>query len=432
MSKEMGKTRVPKLRFPEFREAKEWELINLQEMCSLITKGTTPTSIGFKFIGSGINFIKIESIEESGKINLSKVAFISEECNNALNRSKLKEKDILFSIAGALGVVAIVHRESLPANINQALAIIRLKNGYSHNYLSIFLNSLFIQSEIKKIKAGAAQPNISLGQLGNFSIFLPKEKEQQKIAACLSYLDDLITTQNQKLKALQAHKKGLMQQLFPAEGETVPRVRFGEFLDGEEWEEKTLGECLLQKPEYGINAAAVPFSKNLPTYLRITDISEDGYYLRNQMVSVEKDVTKENYLNEGDIVLARTGASVGKSYKYRATDGKLVFAGFLIRVKPNSKKINSELLFQFLSTEKYWRWVNFISARSGQPGINGVEYASMPITLPPTLNEQQKIAATLTSLDDLLTTQTQKLEALKMHKKGLMQQLFPNPNEIEE
>jgi len=428
----MGKTRVPKLRFPEFREAKEWELINLQEMCSLITKGTTPTSIGFKFIGSGINFIKIESIEESGKINLSKVAFISEECNNALNRSKLKEKDILFSIAGALGVVAIVHRESLPANINQALAIIRLKNGYSHNYLSIFLNSLFIQSEIKKIKAGAAQPNISLGQLGNFSIFLPKEKEQQKIAACLSYLDDLITTQNQKLKALQAHKKGLMQQLFPAEGETVPRVRFGEFLDGEEWEEKTLGECLLQKPEYGINAAAVPFSKNLPTYLRITDISEDGYYLRNQMVSVEKDVTKENYLNEGDIVLARTGASVGKSYKYRATDGKLVFAGFLIRVKPNSKKINSELLFQFLSTEKYWRWVNFISARSGQPGINGVEYASMPITLPPTLNEQQKIAATLTSLDDLLTTQTQKLEALKMHKKGLMQQLFPNPNEIEE
>lgn len=223
-----------------------------------------------------------------------------------------------------------------------------------------------------------------------------------------------------------------MQQLFPAEGETVPRVRFGEFLDGEEWEEKTLGECLLQKPEYGINAAAVPFSKNLPTYLRITDISEDGYYLRNQMVSVEKDVTKENYLNEGDIVLARTGASVGKSYKYRATDGKLVFAGFLIRVKPNSKKINSELLFQFLSTEKYWRWVNFISARSGQPGINGVEYASMPITLPPTLNEQQKIAATLTSLDDLLTTQTQKLEALKMHKKGLMQQLFPNPNEIEE
>ena len=138
-----------------------------------------------------------------------------------------------------------------------------------------------------------------------------------------------------------------------------------------------------------------------------------------------KEVTEDNYLTEGDIALARTGASVGKSYKYRVEDGELVFAGFLIRVKPNETKLNSEFLSQFLSTEQYWKWVIFSSARSGQPGINGKEYASMPLPLPPSLEEQQKIADCLTSLDNRISAQTQKIEALKLHKKGLMQGLFP-------
>lgn len=209
----------------------------------------------------------------------------------------------------------------------------------------------------------------------------------------------------------------------------VPELRFPEFRDAGEWEEYQLGQCLVRHPEYGINAPAVPYSDNLPTYLRITDISDDGNFLRNPRVSVAKKVNDENYLDEGDIVLARTGASVGKSYKYKRTDGRLVFAGFLIRVRPNEGKLNSELFFQFLSTEQYWRWVDFSSARSGQPGINGNEYASLPLPLPPTLNEQQKIADCLSSIDELITAQTQKLGTLKAHKKGLMQQLFPAEGE---
>lgn len=210
----------------------------------------------------------------------------------------------------------------------------------------------------------------------------------------------------------------------------VPKLRFSEFKDSGEWKTKKLGQCLLQHPEYGINAAAVPYSNKLPNYLRITDISEDGFYLRNQKVSVEKEVTEANYLKEGDLVFARTGASVGKSYKYRVEDGDLVFAGFLIRVRPNREILNSDLLFQYLSTEQYWRWVNFTSTRSGQPGINSNEYSSMPILLPPSIEEQKKIADCLSSLDELITSQSQKLQALKTHKKGLMQQLFPAEGEM--
>ncbi|WP_419637616.1 restriction endonuclease subunit S, partial [Thiolapillus sp.] len=135
------------------------------------------------------------------------------------------------------------------------------------------------------------------------------------------------------------------------------------------------------------------------------------------------------YLSVGDIVLARTGASVGKSYKYRSKDGKLVFAGFLIRIKSNPEKLNSEFLFQYLYTGRYWRWVEFSSARSGQPGINGAEYASMLLPIPPELSEQQKIAHCLSSLDEVIGLQAKKVQALKQHKKGLMQQLFPAEGE---
>jgi type I restriction enzyme S subunit len=288
-----------------------------------------------------------------------------------------------------------------------------------------------IREQIKKESQGAKVLGLSSGRLSSISVVYPaNEKEQKKIADCLSSVDELITTEAQKLGTLKAHKKGLMQQLFPTKGETLPKLRFPEFRDAGEWEDTTLGECLSRHPEYGINAPSVPYSENLPTYLRITDISDDGQIHQDQRVSVAKDVTDENYLEKGDIVLARTGASVGKAYRYRTEDGRLVFAGFLIRVRTDEKKLSSKFLFQFLGTEQYWRWVAFSSARSGQPGINGNEYASLPLKLPPQLEEQQKIADCLSSIDDLITTQTQKIDALKAHKKGLMQQLFPAMDEV--
>jgi len=233
-----------------------------------------------------------------------------------------------------------------------------------------------------------------------------------------------------------------MQQLFPAEGETLPQLRFPEFQKAPEWEEKRLGELLLRQPDYGVNAPAAPYSKDLPVYLRITDISDDGHYLQDKKVSVAIEVTKESYLNEGDIVLARTGASVGKSYRYRKDDGNFVFAGFLIRIKPNNAKILSDFLFNYFSTKRYWKWVGITSTRSGQPGINSSEYATLQVSLPPSnehgdglnehgdgLLEQQKIVDCLSSLDDLISTQTQKIDMLKLHKKGLLQGLFPQINE---
>jgi type I restriction enzyme, S subunit len=211
----------------------------------------------------------------------------------------------------------------------------------------------------------------------------------------------------------------------------VPKLRFPKFRGAEEWEHARLGKLLKKSPEYGVNAAAVPFTEGLPQYLRITDISDDGTYLSDKKVSVDLEPTEQIYLDEGDIVLARTGASVGKSYRYRKEDGRLVFAGFLIRVKPNPELLVSEYLANFLTTEHYWKWVATTSARSGQPGINSVEYGSLAVPLPADFAEQQEIAECLSSVDELIAAQARKVDALKTHKKGLMQQLFPREGETQ-
>ena len=211
----------------------------------------------------------------------------------------------------------------------------------------------------------------------------------------------------------------------------VPKLRFPEFREAGEWVDTPLGKLLVSKPDYGVNAAAVPFSANLPKYLRITDISQDGRYLPGKKVSVDLDAAEESYLDIGDIVLARTGASVGKSYRYREEDGKLVFAGFLIRIKPNQSDTDSIYLANFLTSNQFWNWVATTSARSGQPGINSYEYSLLPIPLPPKLAEQQRIADCLSSLDELIAAQARKVNTLKTHRKGLMQQLFPREGETQ-
>ncbi len=209
------------------------------------------------------------------------------------------------------------------------------------------------------------------------------------------------------------------------EKKLIPLLRFSAFIGDGEWENVKLGDCLLQTPDYGLNAPAVPYSESLPTYLRITDITDSGKFDKSHLVSVNAELSSENSLQEGDLVVARTGASVGKVYKYRKEDGPLVFAGFLIRLRPNPNRCNSEYLFQYMLSPSYKRWVNITSTRSGQPGINSTEYASLSVPFPQKLPEQQKIADCLSSIDSYISSVNEKIEQLKAHKKSLMQKLFP-------
>lgn len=192
----------------------------------------------------------------------------------------------------------------------------------------------------------------------------------------------------------------------------------------EDWEVIPLGKCLRRPPSYGINAPAIPYDSRYPTYLRITDITEDGRFSEVTKVSVNHPTSLMYLLEPGDIVLARTGASVGKSYLYNSNDGELVFAGFLIRIAPDFDCLAPDFLSFFLQSSTYWSWVKVSSMRSGQPGINGREYASLLVPVPPTKAEQEAIASALSDADALIDSLSQLLAKKRQIKQGAMQELL--------
>lgn len=192
-------------------EFPDWEEKKLGDCCSLITKGTTPK----EYPENGdVNFVRIDCIE-NGSINISKCLKINEQIHNGeLARSVLKENDLLCSIAGALGVVTVVTKDILPANTNQALAILRLYESENVQYISKTLSSYIMEKYIRECKTVGAQPNLSLGQMRDLIIPYPCSDEQQKIADCLSSLDEVIEKQKATLAAWEELKKGLLQQMF--------------------------------------------------------------------------------------------------------------------------------------------------------------------------------------------------------------------------
>ena len=198
---------IPQRRFPGF--SAPWEQHKLGGMASLITKGTTPLD---KSNTGVVNFVKIESIDESsGNITITQKISLDEH-NGYLYRSQLKENDILFSIAGTLGRVTSVKSSILPANTNQALAIIRLKDGCV-DYVKTYLKGKAVADFIKKNPTIGAQPNLSLEQVANLEIAIPSEDEQKKIGDYFKQLDRLITLHQRELAEVGKYKKALMQLL---------------------------------------------------------------------------------------------------------------------------------------------------------------------------------------------------------------------------
>lgn len=198
----------------------------------------------------------------------------------------------------------------------------------------------------------------------------------------------------------------------------TPQLRFPGF-EGE-WENKKLGEISVGVM-YGMNAAAISFDGE-NKYLRITDIDENTRkFTPNPLTSPDCKIERKYKLKEGDIVFTRTGASVGKSYLYDKNDGNLFFAGFLIKFTITNE--NPYFIFTETLRDTYNQWVQLMSMRSGQPGINAEEYKTLSFFLP-SLPEQTRIASFLTSVDEKLTQLKKKKDLLEQYKKGVMQKIF--------
>ncbi|MDB6873892.1 restriction endonuclease subunit S [Bifidobacterium longum] len=211
-----------------------------------------------------------------------------------------------------------------------------------------------------------------------------------------------------------------------AEQAKVPAIRFAGFTDP--WEQRKLGD-VASSFDYGLNAAATEYDGQ-NKYLRITDIDDETHeFSKSDLTTPLADLamSADYLLKEGDLLFARTGASVGKTYLYRQFDGMVYFAGFLIRARIG-EGADPEFAYQATLTDAYKKYVAITSQRSGQPGVNAQEYADYQLMLP-SKTEQQQIGMTLRSLDDLITLHQRKYDKLVIFKKSMLEKMFPKDGE---
>ncbi|HEY3372611.1 MAG TPA: restriction endonuclease subunit S [Prolixibacteraceae bacterium] len=390
-----------------------WVKKRLGDICEVITKGTTPTSLGFKFTDEGVNFIKVESLTETGQIIPNKVAYISNECHESLKRSQLKENDILFSIAGALGRIGIVNDEIVPANTNQALAIVRLakNSGILVNFLAKYFTSNIISEEIEKLKGGAAQQNLSLGQLNNLIIPLPPLSEQQRIVSILDEAFEAIATAKanaeQNLKNAKELFESYLQNVF--------------FTKGAGWEEKSLGEIATFRNGMNFTKGSKGEVINL---VGVRDFQKSFWVPFDSLDSVTIDgkLSENDFLKEGDILAVRSNgnpALIGRTLLAGDVIGKVSHSGFTIRVRLNSKNISSLYLCHFLKTQRARKELVESGTGVNIKSLNQGALSSLVISFPKSIISQQTIVAKL----DALSSETKRLEAIYQQKIADLEEL---------
>ncbi|MBN8680493.1 MAG: restriction endonuclease subunit S [Chitinophagales bacterium] len=425
MSKEAKHTLIPKLRFPEFREAGPWEEKQLGKV-SEILRGGSPRPIDNFLTKSpdGLNWLKIGDVDKESKY----VAHTEEKVKkSALSKTReVFPGDLIMSNSMSFGRPYILKIKSC---IHDGwIAVTKIAANIDRDYLYYIILGDNSQSYFINSAAGGGIKNLNAEIIKLLPVLFPKPSEQQKIAATLTSLDELISAQGEKIKALQAHKKGLMQQLFPAEGEMMPRLRFGEF-EGE-WESVGL-ENITHKIMVGIASAATHAYRKSGVILFRNQNIKEGFLDDKEILYIDEDYEKAHRskrLKAGDLLIARTGYPGIACVVPKKHEGSQSFTTLIAR--PNSKVIDSTYLCLYINSELGQAFFNSTKIGGGQQNVNAGSLSKMPVPLPSD-KEQQKIASFLTSLDDLISAQNQKLEALKTLKKGLMQQLFPNPKEME-
>lgn len=386
----------------------EWVHKKLGEIGEVISGGT-PSTGNDAFWNGDVLFVTPLDLGREKEIEKT-LRTISEFGVINSSANKIKANSLAISTRAPIGLMSIVKKEFTTNQGCKSVQFYENQDAQFHYY-----NLLYNVEYIKRFGQGTTFMEISKTDFSNLEFRIPKSlPAQRRIAAILSSADKVIASTQKVIAKYKQMKQGMMEDLLkPREG----------------WKMVRLGECLKQKPDYGINAPAVPYDNNLPTYLRITDITEDGYYSKKDIVSVSSQDALKYVMDEGDLVFARTGASTGKTYLYNPQDGMLVFAGFLIRVRTDENKLLPEFFKYQTQTPQYKNWIAANSMRTGQPGINGNEYEEFSVPIPykndkPDLVEQRRIAAILSGIDAKIAAEEKVLEKFTLIKKGLMEKIL--------
>ena len=415
---------VPKLRFPEFRDAGEWEKLRLSDVSDRITEKvgnrklmTVSITAGTGFVSQAQKFSRdISGSQYKNYIRLKKGEF----SYNKGNSKKFPQ-----------GCVYKLKEFDEVATPNSFISF-RIKEKYVADfYTGYFENNAHGSQLTKYITSGARSDGLlNISSDDFFSIIVPtplSQQEQQTIADCLASLDDRLAAETQTIDTLKAHKKGLMQQLFPAEGETLPKLRFPEFHDAGEWEYKEIKDLdiYISDGNYGemypkseeMKRAGIPF-------IRANNI-KDSQLVWTDMKYIDADLhtlLTSGHLEENDILVTTRGDIGMVAYVTKEFHGANINAQIcLLRC---AKNLNSYYLMQYLGSNKGFKQFKELQTGSALKQLPKKNLGKVKIYLP-TLPEQQTIADCLGSLDETIAAQAETIALLKVHKKGLMQQLFP-------
>lgn len=390
---------VPKRRFPEFRDAGEWQEKSLSSCLTPVARERIKPSEGYKGLG----------LRSHGK-----GTFLKEDpAKNAMDvLYEVKREDLIVNITFAWeGAIAIAGSSDDGALVSHRFPTYTFSKDRALPEFFKFkvVDKQFVY-KLGLISPGGAGRNrvMSKTDFLKLKVLLPSPDEQQKIADCLDTADALIAAQGRKVEALRAHKKGLMQQLFPQDGETQPRLRFPEFEGAGEWSEaKLVAACNFQAGKFVAASEIQEHSAEglFPCY--------GGNGLRGYTAS---------FTHSGRYpLIGRQGALCG-NVKYAV--GKFHATEHAVVASPK-KRVCVDWLFYLLDHLD----LNKFATGQAQPGLSVDVLNNVMTSIPQDEAEQQRIADCLTSLDDLIAAETRKLDTLKAHKKGLMQQLFPQVGE---
>ncbi|MBQ4450012.1 MAG: restriction endonuclease subunit S [Prevotella sp.] len=390
---------------------KDWEYKKIGEICEIINGFAFKSN---KYVPQGIRVIRITNVQ-NGYIEDKDPKFYPFETTNEIERYLLKEGDLLISLTGNVGRVGRLPISMLPAALNQRVACLRKKdNKIGIQFLFHLLNSSYFEDKCIKHSKGAAQLNMSTVWLSNYTVPIPPLSEQKEI---VEYLDSSFAKID-KLKENAAKNLEEAKALFQSALKDALEPKEG-------WEEKTLKEISIIYGNYGLSVSSIPY--NGVRYLRITDITENGE-LNDDKVSADISSGKtQEELQEGDILFARTGATVGKTLIYRKEFGKCLFAGYLIRYRLNKDIVIPQFIHHFTHSSGYYKWVSSNQKAAAQPNIGAKVYNELKIHIPP-LSEQQSIVSFLDSLNEKVNTLQQNYSRIcdecDALKQAILRQVF--------
>jgi len=414
---------VPKLRFPEFRDAGGWQMKKLIEICERISQGGTPDTSNPNYWNGSIEWLTpAEMGKKETRFIQATVRKITKTGLKNCSSDLLPINSVIISTRAPIGHLAINKSEMA---INQGCKGLVPKESTSYDFL--YHSLLKFKASLTDLGAGNTFKELTGNSLKNFEIPFPNLLEQKKIADCLSSTSDRITAETQKLDTLKAHKKGLMQQLFPAEGETLPKLRFPDFLNSGEWKEQRIEDLSRRGSGHTPN-------KNHPNYyncgIKWVSLADSNKLDNGYIFETKSEISKEGLENSSAIlhppgtVIVSRDAGVGKS---AVLHSEMAVSQHFIVWRCDDSKLSNWFLYYLLQVLK--PTLEAIATGSTIKTIGLPYFKKISIAIP-SITEQQKIADSLYALDELITTQTKRIDILKTHKKGLMQQLFPALDEV--